>query len=140
MNSIVFLRQLEYYRGLMFLTTNRLNAIDPAFKSRIDLILPYYDLDEPSRQRVWKNFINLLGHEAADLSGDDIRELAKSHMNGREIKNTIKTALILAAHGKPVEPLRLKHLNTVLNVRKRVADFEQHDSYGLKRQRIRVCP
>jgi SpoVK/Ycf46/Vps4 family AAA+-type ATPase len=40
-NSIVsvFLRMLEYYKGLLFLTTNRVGASDEAFKSRVHISL-----------------------------------------------------------------------------------------------------
>lgn len=105
----------------MFLTTNRIDAIDPAFKSRLDLILPYHDLDEQSRRKVWVNFIQKLGSEVASISDSDIDQLAKAQMNGREIKNLIKTALVLANRDKP---LRLEHLTIVLNIRKRVASLE----------------
>jgi len=121
-NHSVFLRRLEYYQGLMFLTTNRISAIDPAFKSRLDLILPYYDLSEASRRQVWVNFIQKLGPGIASISESDFDELAKTHLNGREIKNSIKTALVLANHDKP---LRLKHLSVILNIRTRVANLEQ---------------
>ncbi|PKS12565.1 hypothetical protein jhhlp_000773 [Lomentospora prolificans] len=118
----IFLRRLEYYQGLMFLTTNRLTAIDGAFKSRIDLILPYSDLDEPARRKVWVNFIQKLDLGVASIDEDDFDILAKTALNGREIKNSIKTALVLAKKDKP---LRLKHLEIVLNIRKRVENMEQ---------------
>ncbi|KAB2568835.1 Katanin p60 ATPase-containing subunit A1 [Lasiodiplodia theobromae] len=35
----VFLRLLEYYRGVLLLTTNRVSAFDPAFESRIHLTI-----------------------------------------------------------------------------------------------------
>ncbi|KAK4150084.1 hypothetical protein C8A00DRAFT_37317 [Chaetomidium leptoderma] len=37
----VFLRVLEYYSGILFLTTNRVGTLDEAFKSRIHLSLYY---------------------------------------------------------------------------------------------------
>ncbi|KAL7815085.1 hypothetical protein V8C44DRAFT_348631 [Trichoderma aethiopicum] len=37
----VFLRVLEYYSGILFLTTNRVGAIDEAFRSRIHISLHY---------------------------------------------------------------------------------------------------
>lgn len=40
----VFLRVLEYYNGLLFLTTNRVGTIDEAFKSRIHLSLYYVSI------------------------------------------------------------------------------------------------
>ena len=40
-NSIVsvFLRIMEYYKGLLFLTTNRVGTFDEAFKSRVHISL-----------------------------------------------------------------------------------------------------
>lgn len=37
----VFLRVLEYYSGILFLTTNRIGTFDPAFRSRIHMSLFY---------------------------------------------------------------------------------------------------
>ncbi|KAI0411715.1 P-loop containing nucleoside triphosphate hydrolase protein [Xylaria grammica] len=132
----IFLRRLEYYQGLMFLTTNRVEFIDSAFKSRIDLILPYDDLDEESRRQVWVNFVSRLTLGVSEINDNDFDELAKFKLNGREIKNTIKTALVLAAREMP---LRLKHLRTVLNIRRRVPDFNLHDSRATKRRRLTNC-
>jgi hypothetical protein len=44
----VFLRVLEYYNGLLFLTTNRVGTIDEAFKSRIHISLYYVSHFDPS--------------------------------------------------------------------------------------------
>ncbi|KAL3590760.1 hypothetical protein FPOAC2_12962 [Fusarium poae] len=44
----VFLRVLEYYSGILFLTTNRVGILDEAFKSRIHISLYYEPL---SRQQ-----------------------------------------------------------------------------------------
>lgn len=41
----IFLRMLEYYEGILFLTTNRAENIDPAFESRIHLSLTYKEFD-----------------------------------------------------------------------------------------------
>lgn len=118
----IFLRRLEYYQGLMFLTTNRLSAIDAAFKSRLDLILPYHDLTESSRRDVWKNFIASLPEGSAGFGEEDFDELARTEMNGREIKNSIKTSLVLVKEG---EKLGMEHLRVVLNIRKRIVAVEK---------------
>jgi SpoVK/Ycf46/Vps4 family AAA+-type ATPase len=102
----------------MFLTTNRMEAIDEAFKSRMDLILPYSPLDSSARRQVWKNFLNLLGPGNHKISETDLDELAEcENLNGREIKNLIKTAYVLPLPERPVE---MGHLRTVLNIRKRL--------------------
>lgn len=120
-HAAVFLRQLEYYQGLLFLTTNRISTIDPAFRSRVDLILPYHDLDEPARRQVWKNFVRRLPGDNVQLEEHDFDKLKTVKMNGREIKNLIKTALVLAARDKP---LRMAHFDMVLSIRAEVEDLE----------------
>ncbi|KAK0727449.1 hypothetical protein B0T26DRAFT_747775 [Lasiosphaeria miniovina] len=49
----VFLRVLEYYDGLLFLTTNRPGALDEAFKSRIHLKLHYPRLGQKQTMEIW---------------------------------------------------------------------------------------
>lgn len=45
----VFLRKLEYFEGVLFLTGNLVSNIDTAFHSRIDIHFEYPDLDKSSR-------------------------------------------------------------------------------------------
>lgn len=118
----IFLRRLEYYQGLMFLTTNRLSAIDPAFKSRLDMILPYHDLTEELRKDVWKNFIGMLPKGLSSFEEQNFEELAATEMNGREIKNCIKTSLVLVEEG---QPLTIDQLRVVLGIRKRIVAVEK---------------
>ncbi|KAK5134730.1 hypothetical protein LTR04_004664, partial [Oleoguttula sp. CCFEE 6159] len=59
----VFLRILEYYEGIMFLTTNRVDKFDAAFQSRIHISLDYPELSSDSRRMVWKNFLAQAGRE-----------------------------------------------------------------------------
>lgn len=94
-NSVVsvFLRALEYYRGLLFLTTNRVNAFDDAFKSRIHVSLHYPQLTDEDRGAIWRNFFRLGvkdGIEVTKKGRKYIREdetLRQLEWNGREIRN-----------------------------------------------------
>ncbi len=95
----VFLRLLEYYPGVMFLTTNRVKNIDDAFFSRISLALNYEDGGVEMRKQIW---VNLLGEAKTGLNNLVIDEMAQVlaenfAMNGRQIKNTLRNSLILAA-------------------------------------------
>ncbi|KAF3006997.1 hypothetical protein E8E14_007964 [Neopestalotiopsis sp. 37M] len=56
----VFLRVLEYYEGILILTSNRVGTFDEAFKSRILLSLHYENLIEGQRTKIWKNFFKRL--------------------------------------------------------------------------------
>ncbi|KAK3985238.1 hypothetical protein QBC44DRAFT_353165 [Cladorrhinum sp. PSN332] len=93
----IFLTKLEYYQGILFLTTNRFSSIDHAFQSRVDLFLPYYDLDGPSRKQVWHNFFVHFGQDKfRGITEREMDRLCELSLNGREIKNLCKSALLLS--------------------------------------------
>eukprot|EP00040_Diaphanoeca_grandis_P031959 m.192468 g.192468 ORF g.192468 m.192468 type:complete len:883 (+) comp32468_c1_seq3:168-2816(+) len=54
----VMLRLIEYYQGILFLTSNRVNNLDPAFQSRVTCALRYDHLDFTSRKRVWYSVLD----------------------------------------------------------------------------------
>lgn len=100
-NSLVsiFLRTLEYYSGILFMTTNRVRTFDDAFKSRIHVPLKYDELPHSSRVMIWKNFLGRVDG-GVDIDEAGYEELAKGKLNGRQIKNVVRTAKSLAAHKK----------------------------------------
>ena len=157
----IFLRVLEYYEGIMFLTTNRVTSFDRAFESRIHISLEYKDLDFKARKGIWETFLNkhndsqagarasparplsgaakLYGKQSTTLSVSekqsetekeevealhirltqshklseaDIKKLAAIQINGRNIKNFLKTAQLLASHRE--EALNIGHVETVI--------------------------
>lgn len=115
----VFLRILEYYEGILFLTTNRVEDIDAAFQSRIHISLAYEGLSMSSRRHVWSNLLNATssGSKKHAFSDKDLDELAVHSMNGREIKNVLKTAKLLA--NKRSMELGIEHVKTVLAIENR---------------------
>ncbi|KAK4454470.1 P-loop containing nucleoside triphosphate hydrolase [Podospora aff. communis PSN243] len=92
----IFLTKLEYYQGILFMTTNRIQGIDHAFQSRIDLFLPYRDLGSEARRKVWENTMNHLGRDRFEADDAMLDRLSKLALNGREIKNLVKTAQLLS--------------------------------------------
>ncbi|OBT92236.2 hypothetical protein VE01_09997 [Pseudogymnoascus verrucosus] len=93
----LFLRTLEYYEGILFLTTNRLTSFDLAFKSRIHLALKYTALDAQRRKELWKLFISRTSSQRLAAWDESVLDdLAKVDINGRQIKNTVRTASTLA--------------------------------------------
>lgn len=117
----IFLRMLEYYRGVLFLTTNRVSVLDKALESRIHLKISYPELDQQARLRVWRNMIDLLPPGKVGLEAEDLEYLSNQAMNGREIKNVIKAAQLLA-NGQD-SPLNLDHVHTVLRITQIGATF-----------------
>jgi SpoVK/Ycf46/Vps4 family AAA+-type ATPase len=114
----IFLRTLEYYEGLLFLTTNRIDNIDAAFQSRIHISLAYPDLTVDSRRVIWENFLKAMGNDVEKgFTQEDLAELATVELNGRQIKNVLKSAALLAARKKDI--VTRKYVDTVLAIEKR---------------------
>ena len=98
----------------MFLTSNRIKDFDTAFESRIHLTIHYPHLDIPSRLHIWKTFVQM-GNLESRLSDKDLEALAKIELNGRQIKNIVKTARLLSKQERA--PLAMKHVELVLKVK-----------------------
>ncbi|KAL1515773.1 hypothetical protein AB1Y20_002389 [Prymnesium parvum] len=94
----VMLRLLEYFQGVLFLTSNRVEALDPAFQSRVQCALRYEALDAASRASVWKGLLEARGLGGLLGAGIDVAALAVHPLNGRQIKNTLQLAIALARH------------------------------------------
>ncbi|KAI8208838.1 hypothetical protein K4K48_006666 [Colletotrichum sp. SAR 10_66] len=114
---IVFLRILEYYEGILILTSNRVGHFDEAFKSRIQVAIHYANLSTRSRKAIWQNFLDMM-RESADEDADiaeleeHLDQLAEEEMNGRQIRNAVLTARQLARHRN--ERLEWVHLDQVM--------------------------
>ncbi|KPM35016.1 hypothetical protein AK830_g11549 [Neonectria ditissima] len=115
-NPTVFLRVLEYYDGILILTTNRVGSFDEAFKSRIQLALAYPRLNEEDRLKIWQNFIQMLPRSGQRVDMEDLKmnlnKLALVEINGRQIRNAVTMARHLAKFRH--EMLRYKHMQDAL--------------------------
>ena len=160
-NSLVsvFLRALEYYQGLMFLTTNRIGTFDEAILSRVHVILHFPDLTDLERKKIWDTSFRKVIKERPNIEIDfSLYDLAyrdadikKLNWNGREIRNAFNTMIALAefdAHANnryskegKVE-VRREHLQEVASMSasfkgymkrlKGMDDAEVAQAYGLR--------
>jgi AAA+ superfamily predicted ATPase len=137
----VFLRHLEYFSGIVFLTTNLIDVFDQAMKSRIHLALSYKPPEEEMRRLIWTQTLKSIPTEELDMDFEAIEDLILQELNGREITNSINTARTLSRFDS--QPLQLKHIQTVLDVKKEfdvtlrnMASLEmaRGSKYGLIRQ------
>jgi SpoVK/Ycf46/Vps4 family AAA+-type ATPase len=92
----IFLRLLEYFQGILFLTTNRVETFDEAFQSRIHVALRYEDLGHRAKKDIWRMFLDKVrkmeesgadgGSEASNgFSERDLELLARNALNGRQV-------------------------------------------------------
>lgn len=164
---IVFLRTLEYYAGVLVLTSNRVGEIDEAFRSRIHICLFYPKLDQASVAKVWEKNINRIKTSkiGIDIEEEEIRHFYQllwlqneknpsRHWNGRQIKNAFQTAVALAywdfhclpADSRPEKPvLRAKHFRRVGETSAHFDDYigsvygiEEQDAYSVLAAREEV--
>ncbi|EAS29993.3 uncharacterized protein CIMG_08739 [Coccidioides immitis RS] len=92
----IFLRSLEYFEGIMFLTTNRHTTLDPAMQSRIHVGIKYEPLSREAKTRVWRKQLENAG---AMISEKELELLLGKSSNGRQIKNIARAAFALAKGG-----------------------------------------
>ncbi|KAL4792850.1 hypothetical protein BDV19DRAFT_245785 [Aspergillus venezuelensis] len=124
----IFLRLLEYFQGILFLTTNRVETFDDAFQSRIHVALRYGDLTTKAKRSVWKMFLEKVqamdGVQTSNFTDKDFDMLSRHNLNGRQIKNSVRTAQALAVNERT--PLSMEHIKRVLDV----AETFDHDLRG----------
>ncbi|KAI0730193.1 hypothetical protein C8Q72DRAFT_268825 [Fomitopsis betulina] len=90
------LRHFGYYRGILFLTTNRVHVFDLAFMSRIHLALRFKELSREAKLKIWQAFLQKVTVEGDVLTQAELDDLVGRRVNGRQIKNATKTATSLA--------------------------------------------
>ncbi|KAG4217880.1 hypothetical protein PC116_g33640, partial [Phytophthora cactorum] len=133
----VFLRALEYHRGILFLTTNRVQTFDSAFTSRIHVALHYKSLTDPDREKIWLNSFERLERDSGDKVHISVatreyayesRDVQSLHWNGREIRNALQTAVALAEtealeENKDKVTVTDKHLRAVVRMSRGFKNF-----------------
>lgn len=90
-NAIVaeFLRTLEYFQGLLFMTTNRIGDVDDAILSRCIATIQYEVPPRDDAIRLWKS---MAAQFNADVSDELIETLTNVYprLSGRDIKELLK--------------------------------------------------
>lgn len=119
----VLLRVLEYYEGILILTTNRLKTFDIAVQSRVNFAIKFKDLDDKQKRNIYRTFIDQLTDENTSdkqqLLGwlDDEEQIEEyggspfKELNGRQIRNVLFSAASIAKHDGG---LRLDHIRRIL--------------------------
>lgn len=98
----VFLRVLEYYGGILFLTTNRADLVDDAIASRCLARIDYKVPTPDDQRRIWRTLADTAGIPLKDSS---IVLITKQfpNLSGRDVKNLLKLAsMVSRATDKPV--------------------------------------
>lgn len=97
-NAIVaeFLRTLEYFDGLLFMTTNRSSSIDDAIVSRCAAVIQYEPPGEEQLRLAWKVMARQYDVDLSSELIDDLMRLLPS-ITPRDIKMLLRLAMRMAA-------------------------------------------
>ena len=120
------LRVLEYFDGILILTTNRLRRFDHAVMSRVNLAVKYPELSHAQKKKILLNFISQLDDTATTdrsrieswIRDEDTREKLEG-LNGRQIRNILFSAARMTLGEE--EGLSLKSIERVAQATKRFA-------------------
>jgi len=85
----VFLRVLEYFNGLLFLTTNRVDDIDEAIVSRCIAMIKYHTPGNEDRRKIWQVMIQQFDLDVDNALIDELVTLFPA-ATGRDIKGLAK--------------------------------------------------
>jgi len=112
----VLLRVLEYYNGILILTTNRIQQFDIAVQSRVNLGIKYKDLSMIQKKRIFNNFIEQIDDDKLDMDGlqkwlDDDTDAIEwfDALNRRQVRNVLFSAASLALMDGGM--LKVKHIS-----------------------------
>lgn len=90
-----------------------MGAFDEAFASRIHVPIRFANLNQESRRIIWRNFCNRVPG-GMDITDEDLDHLSRHELNGRQIKNIVKSAEALAAHaGNKLDAAQLEQFTAV---------------------------
>ena len=83
----VFLRKLEYYDGVLFLTTNLVQQFDDAILNRIHLTMKYEKLEKAAREAIITHFPESVngGRGFSNVGRDYVGCFACVSLNGRQV-------------------------------------------------------
>jgi SpoVK/Ycf46/Vps4 family AAA+-type ATPase len=144
-NSLVagFLRAIEYYEGIVFLTTNRIGTFDEAFLSRINVSIYYPPFTDEERDKIWNNYFEKIEREAGHQM--HVPESAKSYAtessavrelkwNGREIRNGI-----YSIHNNPIKSAKFSiAFQIAMNLAQAEGDIDNKGRVLIKRDHIKA--
>lgn len=106
----VFLRLLEYYRGVLFTTTNRGTLIDDAIVSRLTARFEYTMPSEAEQKELWR----ILGAQnGIALTNRQVTAIVKQlpDLSGRDIKNLLKLAIVASEDAGKITPELLERVS-----------------------------
>jgi AAA+ superfamily predicted ATPase len=118
----VFLRTLEYYAGVMFMTTNKPESVDDAIASRCIARVTYAIPNAEDQEKIWKA---LTDTAKVKIEEKEMKKILEKHMSlsGRDIKNLLKLAIMISMSKKV--PITAELINIVKRFKPTIDEIKQ---------------
>ncbi|KAL9614371.1 MAG: hypothetical protein Q9167_001174 [Letrouitia subvulpina] len=134
----VLLRVLEYYQGIMILTTNRIKSLDVAIQSRIHLAIRYDDLTREQMKNILDTILNKFKPRKSDKDEilkyfHEFTEDTKIKLNGRQIRNLVSSAQAIASSNHRDSISRVDFRQILIVTR----DFQEQLNRLVEQERMR---
>lgn len=81
----VFLRRLEYFKGNLIFTINRVDNFDVAILNRNHIKLNYPKISPSSRKQIWANNLRSSCEDSLYLTAKEVARLVEAPVNGRQV-------------------------------------------------------
>ena len=115
--TLVMLRVLEYFKGILIMTTNRVMTFDVAMLSRCHYAVNFKPLTLKQEREIWEGYVHQLTDQNSSRKSEIQRWVGQvtkkqTKLSGREIRNLFTTAQTLA-QAEPNKKVTIKHLERV---------------------------
>ena len=122
----VMLRVLEYFKGILIMTTNRVMTFDVAMLSRCHYAVAFKFLTVAQEKAIWMGYVAQLTDQNSSQKHEIqawVNQITKkgTKLSGRDIRNVFTTAQTLA-QATPSKKLRKYHLERVYD---QLMDFSE---------------
>ncbi|KAI9760633.1 MAG: hypothetical protein M1840_002373 [Geoglossum simile] len=92
-------RIIEYYDGILILTTNQIRSFNTAIQSHIHLAIEYRKLSQEQKEVIFSHFLTQIKDKVSDLERVKEyvnRKMEWENLDSRQIRNTVSVALGIA--------------------------------------------
>ncbi|XXG94193.1 hypothetical protein Hte_000446 [Hypoxylon texense] len=136
----VFLRVLEYFQGILILTTNQIAMFDIAIQSRIHVAIKYTELDKEQVQKIFMQFLDQynkrgLVEQYPAIAKFARNDLHKKGFDGRQLRNLVASAMGLA-QARPNGKMRMDDINIVMG---NIESFKGDLAYQMRRYQGKIA-
>lgn len=99
------LQRIEDFAGIVILSTNLKDNIDPAFLRRFHIITEFVLPDKKQREQIWVKLLSEIKNCKVQIPKNEYTEISKTELSGGAITNVVNYSLLKASYYK--KPIKI---------------------------------